>query len=96
MNMTTQAPEVLAATAWMRHKGYDSEPLGVDHVRDELRWYFYFEVPEGLIELAVQYELDLQRFREGTWRCQVEEFWVYDEMEPGWTPRAMVERLLVD
>lgn len=78
------SPETLAATAFMEHKGYTSSPMGVEDV-NETCWYFYFEVPEGLIELEVEYA-------RRQWRCAVTTFWTYDTMPEGWTPVDFVQQ----
>lgn len=78
-----KSPESQAAVAFMEHKGYRATPLGL--VVEEEAWYFYFEVPEGLIELEVEFE-------DEQWWCQVVTFWTYDEMEDGWTPADFIQQ----
>lgn len=83
------APETRAALAYMAHKGYpDQPPLGVEVVQGpEPAWYFYFEVPEGLIELEVAYEDD-------AWWCSVATFLLYDDHPEGWSPSKFVQQRL--
>lgn len=89
------APEARAAISFMEYKGYrGAAPLGVDVVEadDPLDriWYFYFEVPEGLIELEVDYGVG----RDGRlqWWCQVVGFLTYDTEPEGWTPVGFVHQ----
>lgn len=47
-----------AAFAFMQHKGYPSpgEPARVETVEDQPNlWYFFFELPEGTLELEVEW-----------------------------------------
>lgn len=78
----------------MRYKGYDAQPLGAESIHGETAWYFYFEVPEGMVELEVEYGPADDGFATPTWRCQATEFWVYDEMPDGWEPSAFVQQQL--
>lgn len=68
MTRATMAPEDEAAAKYMAHKGYPTiEPLEVDRVQGETCWYYLYELPEGLLELEVD-------FRDGEWEFAT--FWV--------------------
>lgn len=42
------------AQEFMSNKGYpDIRPVGVHPVLDDVCWYYYYELPEGLLELEV-------------------------------------------
>jgi len=84
------SPQVQAAMAYMEHKGYpEKPPLGIDSVEDDdgRVWYFYFEVPEGLIELEVDHD-------GSEWWCSVVGFLTYNDQPEGWTPAAFVQQHL--
>jgi len=52
--MTALLPHEQAALQYMTHKGYPSiEPFDVDALDDQPCWYFYYELPEGTLELEV-------------------------------------------
>lgn len=64
----TMTPEVEAARKYMAHKGYpDIDPLQVDRVEGEHCWYFLYQMPEGMLELEVD-------FVNGNWNFTT--FWV--------------------
>lgn len=47
----------------MTKKGYaDIRPVGVTSVEDDTCWYYYYAVPQGIIELEVIQEGPTQRF----------------------------------
>ena len=49
--------EAKAAQDYMKHKGYrDIRPLGYIPIEGDECSYFYYEVPEGLIELEVAWD----------------------------------------
>lgn len=56
-------PEEEAARKYMAHKGYpDLDPKSIEDVDDEpLCWYFTYNLPEGAMELEVE-------FVNGDWR----------------------------
>lgn len=42
------------AQEYMSYKGYpDIRPLGVTQVEEDECWYYYYNLPEGLLELEV-------------------------------------------
>lgn len=46
--------EAKAAQEYMAHKGYgDLRPTGVIPIEDDDCWYFYYELPNHLLELEV-------------------------------------------
>lgn len=50
-------PQAKAAMLYMQHKGYPNlRPKAVEEVEGEYVWYFYFDIPEGELELEVEYE----------------------------------------
>jgi len=55
--------ESKAAQEYMSKKGYEEiRPLGVASVEDDECFYYYYEVPEGILELEVAYDLPTQRY----------------------------------
>lgn len=55
--------EARAAQEYMNKKGYEEiRPLGVIQVEGDDCWYFYYRLPEGVLELEVIWEKDTQRF----------------------------------
>lgn len=62
----TQPPEMRVAQQYMAHKGYpDLEPIDVHKVEGQFCWYFYFKLPEGLLELEVFWDTDKQEWFRG-------------------------------
>lgn len=60
MTMTSPASE--AAAKYMAHKGYpDLIPTNVEKVEDLTCWYYTYELPEGWLELEVE-------FVDGDWK----------------------------
>lgn len=60
--ISEEAPEEQAARKYMAHKGYpDLDFKRIEEVDDELCWYFIYELPEGEMELEVE-------FVDGEWR----------------------------
>lgn len=59
MNPTTRlamSPADEAAAKYMAHKGYpDIVPTDVDKVEGEPCWYYVYELPEGTMELEVDF-----------------------------------------
>lgn len=57
-----------AAQAYMKRKGYsDVQPVDVIPIEGDLCWYFYYNLPDGRLELEVSWE-------EGDWRYVVTAF----------------------
>lgn len=55
--------ESRAAQDFMLKKGYpEIRPLGVINIPDDSCWYFYYRLPEGVLELEVIGEPDGRRF----------------------------------
>lgn len=67
MNLNT--PEAQIAEHFMRHKGYDKKPHSVEKLEDQPCWYFYYDLPEGELELEVFYDQD-----EDDWEVTVTAF----------------------
>lgn len=56
--MTAEAPQDMAARLFMEHKGYsDVRPIEVEKLDDIPCWYFYYDLPEGTLELEVYYDV---------------------------------------
>lgn len=50
------SPQELAAREFMAAKGFlDARPFQVDEVEGQLCWYYLFQLPEGVLELEVEY-----------------------------------------
>lgn len=48
-----------AAQAYLKRKGYDDpRPHGVIPIEDDQCWYFYYELPDGNLELEVAFDGD--------------------------------------
>lgn len=48
------APEDQVAANYMAHKGYRGiEPVDVEKLFEQPCWYYYYELPEGTLELEV-------------------------------------------
>lgn len=46
-----------AAQAYIRHKGYpEALPNDVIDIEGDLCWYFYYDLPDGCLELEVAWE----------------------------------------
>jgi hypothetical protein len=55
--------EAKSAQEYMAKKGYEEiRPLGVIQVENDDCWYFYYRLPEGVLELEVVLDRDTQRF----------------------------------
>jgi hypothetical protein len=53
------------AQNFMRIKGYpEIKPLGMVEV-NETCWYYYYELPEGILELEVLFREDTRKFTRG-------------------------------
>lgn len=64
----TEHPQDLAAQQFMDHKGLGHlRPYHVERVDGEPCWYFYYELPEGVLELEVFWDGD-------TWEWNVYTF----------------------
>jgi hypothetical protein len=69
MTIDLSTPQAQAAEHFMRHKGLGNlRPHDVEQLEDQPCWYFYYELPEGELELEVAYEVG-----EG-WECMVTTF----------------------
>ena len=65
MKTMTETPQDKVARLFMEHKGYpDIRPYEVEKVDDDACWYFYYDLPEGRVELEVYYDFTL-----GRWEC---------------------------
>ena len=54
MTVDTTTPQALAAQEFMRRKGLGSlVPFDVEKLDDMPCWYFYYDLPEGELELEV-------------------------------------------
>jgi len=61
--MTDQEPHVTVAERYLTHKGYqDMEPVRVIQLEGQPCWYFYYELPEGILELEVFWDARDQRW----------------------------------
>lgn len=61
--------ESRAAQAYMRRKGYpDIRPYEVIPIEGDTCWYFYYELPEGDLELEVVFENSQWRWTVSTFR----------------------------
>jgi uncharacterized protein (DUF2141 family) len=55
-----EAPQETIARLFMDHKGYpDARPFETEKVADQPCWYFYYELPEGELELEVFYDKEM-------------------------------------
>lgn len=44
-----------AASLYMRNNGHgDARPYGLEEIEDGDCWYYYYELPEGVLELEVE------------------------------------------
>ena len=63
--------EAKAAQDFMAYKGYPNiRPLGQISIEDDECWYFYYQLPEGVLELEVfveggEYQRKVSLFRQG-------------------------------
>ncbi len=63
-------PQALVAHDFMRHKGLGHlTPQDVDKIEDQPCWYFYYQLPEGDLELEVYYDAE-----DREWDCKVTTF----------------------
>lgn len=52
------------AQEFMAVKGYPNiRPVGVQAVEEQECWYYYYELPEGLLELEVYWDPDSEQFK---------------------------------
>lgn len=63
-------PQGRVAQDFMRHKGLGHfAPHDVDKIEDQPCWYFYYDLPDGHLELEVYYDdVDME------WECSVTTF----------------------
>lgn len=54
----SESPEREVARLFMEQRGYDVDPMTSERVDDDFCWYFYYELPEGLLELEVSWSQD--------------------------------------
>jgi hypothetical protein len=67
--------EARAAQAYMKRKGYpDARPYSVIPIEGQPCWYFYYQLPEGRLELEVSDD-------DGVWRWIVSSFQMWDDLE---------------
>lgn len=46
----------LIARHFMKHKGYSNvEPFEIEQLDDQPCWYFYYRLPQGVLELEVAF-----------------------------------------
>jgi hypothetical protein len=63
-------PQGRVAQQFMDHKGLGHlRPCDVDKLEDQPCWYFYYELPEGELELEVYWD-----HNDGTWETMVTTF----------------------
>lgn len=71
--------EAKAAQRYMEHKGYGHlRPMGVIPIENDRCWYYYYDLPEGILELEVVADPD--------WRCTVSSFQLesaHSDLRPG-------------
>lgn len=66
------SPADEAAAKYMAHKGYpDQVPMRVETVEDLDVWYYLYELPEGELELEIE-------FLDGQWRFTTH-YWTDDD-----------------
>lgn len=66
--MADPGPESRVAQLFMEHKGLGNiAPYHVEQVEGETCWYFYYQLPEGKLELEVSWE-------NGEWETTVTSF----------------------
>lgn len=49
-------PQAQMAQHFMRRKGLDVEPFEVEQLDDATCWYFYYDLPQGTLELEVFFD----------------------------------------
>ena len=54
IDLTT--PQALIARHYMDHKGIGVEPHAIDKLDDLPCWYFYYDLPQGELELEVFFD----------------------------------------
>lgn len=71
-------PQARAAAEFMAYKGYpDIHPNQVDKVEGRPIWYFYYDLPHGILELEVE-----QDRRTGEWSWSATAFTPHEERTP--------------
>lgn len=64
MTLVSDAPQETAARVFMEHKGYPrARPFEVDKLEGQPCWYFYYDLPEGRLELEVSWDERVQDWR---------------------------------
>lgn len=67
MNLATadlRTRHAKVAQEYMAVKGYpDIRPLGIQQVEGDQCWYYYYLLPEGLLELEVFYDDERQKYQ---------------------------------
>jgi hypothetical protein len=54
-------PQLVVARVYMTHKGFpDLEPFRTIRLDGRYCWYFYYRLPEGVLELEVLWDVDRQ------------------------------------
>lgn len=56
MSIDLTTPQAVVAQLFMAHKGLDLEPYDMEKLDGQPCWYFYYELPEGDLELEVYYD----------------------------------------
>jgi hypothetical protein len=54
VDLTT--PQAQIAQHFMQHKGIEVEPHDVEQLHGQPCWYFYYQLPQGELELEVAYD----------------------------------------
>ncbi len=54
--IVTLEPQDVVASRFMSHKGYDIRPYDVEKLDGQPCWYYYYELPEGILELEVSWD----------------------------------------
>lgn len=48
-------PQAQIAQHFMKHKGLNVRPFEIERLENQPCWYFYYQLPEGQLELEVFY-----------------------------------------
>jgi hypothetical protein len=56
MTVATEAPQDTVARLFMEHKGYRVRPFEIDKLPDIPCWYYYYDLPDGRLELEVFFD----------------------------------------
>ena len=70
MTIDLSTPQAVAAQHFMDHKGLGHlRPFEVDQLDDQPCWYFYYELPQGELEVEVFWDsIDGWECRATTWK----------------------------